>query len=415
MQGLKWTPLGEPTMDTLRAGRLSANPWDEAVTQRDEFDAPPQTPAASLASHSPFSSASLRGFLTRMRLLDRVARCHEPFVLAPECAAAVPVELTGARHYAARVLECPLRFVLGDDLTRACAALAFADGARLAGCLDLLRMPAQSLWIEWNDAVHQQVVYETQSAADYDPGASGRRVGVLLAGTSDGYGAVTRTFWADAAADERSEVVLSPLETHIDLRGELTGACDIAGVMAGGFAGVDDQTDAAMNCLLDHVRFRFDDSWAAYYRAAATDAVAQREVVHRSLAAVARDTPLILAFLLLLGAKDATRSLRVSRTAINRKRQSLGRTPLLDHIEVSASLDAVQEARGDTGDANGRLAPRLHHVRGHLVRRDNRVFWRVPHLRGSAARGMVHSRTVCLSFAHSRAADTRTFAAESRL
>jgi hypothetical protein len=42
-------------------------------------------------------------------------------------------------------------------------------------------------------------------------------------------------------------------------------------------------------------------------------------------------------------------------------------------------------------------------VRGHLVRREDRVFWRVPHLRGSAARGMVRSRTVCLSIAQPRA------------
>jgi hypothetical protein len=93
----------------------------------------------------------------------------------------------------------------------------------------------------------------------------------------------------------------------------------------------------------------------------------------------------------------------VSRAVINRKRQIHGRPPLLDHIEVRASLDAVQAADASAAEAAGRQSPRLHHVRGHLVRREDRVFWRVPHLRGSAARGMVRSRTVCLSISQPRA------------
>jgi hypothetical protein len=120
------------------------------------------------------------------------------------------------------------------------------------------------------------------------------------------------------------------------------------------------------------------------------------------LSAVARDPPLILAFLLLLSAKDATRSIPVSRAVINRKREIHGHPPLLDHIEVRASLNTVQETDSGGFEVAGRQSPRLHHVRGHLVRRDDRVFWRVPHLRGSAARGMVRSRTVCLSFARQR-------------
>ncbi|MGC1521996.1 MAG: hypothetical protein WA803_10695, partial [Steroidobacteraceae bacterium] len=332
-----------------------------------------------------------------MRLLDRVARCHAPLHLALDGAAALPFEVTGASQYASRVADCPLRFVLNDDLTRASAELAFADGARLAGCLDLLRVPAPRLWVEWNDAVHQQVIYETGTVTEYDAAASGRRVGVLLQGSADGHHSIARTFWVDAAAEESADVVLSPLETHIDLRGGQASAADLAGVLAGGFATVNDSANAAMSSLLDHVKFRFDEPWAAYYRAAATSPTAQRQVVHACLAAVARDVPLLLAFFLLLSAKDATRSVPVSRAALNRKRMANGRAPLLDHIEVHASLDAVWGTDTGGSEPSGRQSPRLHHVRGHLVRRDDRVFWRSPHLRGSGTRGMVRSRTVCLS------------------
>jgi hypothetical protein len=337
-----------------------------------------------------------------MRLLDRVARCHAPLRLALDDDSAVPFEVTGPSHYAPRVADCPLRYVLDDDLTRACAQLAFADGARLAGCLDLLRVPAQRLWVEWNDAVHKQVIYETGAVADYDTAASGRRVGVLLQGSADGHRSVARTFWVDAAAEESADVVLSPLETHIDLRGEHSVAADFPGVLTGGFASLIDPADSAMASLLDHVRFRFDEPWAAYYRAAAATPAAQRHVVHKCLEAVARDVPLLLAFFLLLSAKDATRSMPVSRAALNRKRIANGRPPLLDHVEVRASLDAVGQADAGGSELTGRQSPRLHHVRGHLVRRDDRVFWRTPHLRGSGIRGMVRSRTVCLSFAKAR-------------
>jgi len=334
-----------------------------------------------------------------MRLLDRVANCRAPLLLALDSDPAVPIEVTGPSRYAAQVARCPLRFVLGDDLTRASAELAFADGVRLAGCMDLLRVPAPNMWVEWNDQVHKKVIYDARAVAHFDTAAAGRRVGVLLQGSSDGYGAVARTFWADAAADESSEVILSPLETHIDLRGELADASDIAGILSGGFAGVTQQADPAMTCLLKYVRFRFDDSWAAYYRAAATGPEERAHLVHTNLGAVARDIPLLLAFFLLLSARDATRSIPVSRAAINRKRQANGRAPLLDHVEVRASLEAMRDT-GPTGlGLVGRQSPRLHHVRGHLVRRDDRVFWRMPHLRGSALRGMVRSRTVCLSFA----------------
>ena len=333
-----------------------------------------------------------------MHLFDRVARVRAPMQVALRTDPTTPFEVTGASAFASQVERCPLRFVLGDDLTRASAELAFADGARLAGCLDLLRMPATSLWIEWNDEVHKRVIWETQSSADYDAEATGRRVGVLLRGSVDGCTALARTFWLDANAADDAEPVLSPVETHIDLNGHLPPGAPIDGILAGGFARVTDGPGEAMTHLLDHVRFRIDDSWAAYYRAAAPSAALRQAVINASLGSVARDPPLLLAFFLLLSAKNAVRSLPVSRAAINHKRAARGRAPLLDHIEVRASLDLCSSADAGGVDRMNRRGPRLHHVRGHLVRRNSRVFWRVPHLRGSAARGAVRSRTVCLSF-----------------
>jgi hypothetical protein len=331
-----------------------------------------------------------------MRLLDSVARCHGPLVLTSLDNLA-RIELAGPSRYAAQVASCPLRFVLGDDLTQASADLAFADGARLVGCLDLLRMPAPHLWFEWNDEVHKRVILESRSAREFDSASIGRKVGMLLRASANGLTAVGRTFWADSAQDEQAEVTLSPLETHFDLRGEFAAFKDTHDILSGGFLDARHQGNATTTALLDHVRFRFEESWAAYYREATVDAGFKRRLIKDSLNSIAWDAPFVLAFLLLLSAKDATRLMPVSRAAINRKRLANGRVPLLDHVEVNASLDAVSNAE-PSGEISGRQSPRLHHVRGHLVRREDRVFWRVPHLRGSACRGTVRSRTVCLAF-----------------
>jgi hypothetical protein len=338
-----------------------------------------------------------------MRLLDHVARSYAPLRLPSSRDGSM--EVAGPSRYAAQVAGCPLRIVLGDDLTRASAELAFADGARLIGCLDLLRMPAPYLWIEWNDEIHKRVIHATRSAAEFDTAAAGRKVGILLRASADGLGAVGRTFWADAAGEEGAEVILSPLETHIDLRGDFAGAAD-KDVLSGGFLDATHSGNSSTAALLDHVKFRFDESWAGYYREAAADAGFKRRLINESIDSIGWDAPFLIAFLLLLSAKDATRSVPVSRAAINRKRLAHGRMPLLDHIEVNACLDAVSTA--DAGDEpSGRHSPRLHHVRGHLVRREQRVFWRAPHLRGSAARGAVRSRTVCLSFARTSERELR--------
>src|ERR1700733_12892757 len=188
-----------------------------------------------------------------MRLLDSVARCHTPLVL-PSGKTRAQVPLAGPSRYAAQIAACPLRFVLGDDLTQTSADLAFADGARLVGCLDLLRMPAPHLWIEWNDEVHKRVIHATQSNSEFDFEATGRKVGILLRASPDGLSAIGRTFWADSSVDENAEVSLSPLETHFDLRGEFETGLDCRDALSGGFVDATHGGNPATASLLGHVR-----------------------------------------------------------------------------------------------------------------------------------------------------------------
>ena len=333
-----------------------------------------------------------------MRLLDLVAQCRDPFVILPRAHRGQPVTVPGPNDFAHTIVECPLRFVIADDLTRASAELAFADGDRLAGCLDLLRIPAPLLWVEWSDAVHQQVICECGIVPQQDPDASGRRVGVLLRASPAGRSATARTFWSAAAPDGQCEAQMSPLETYIDLDDRFAPTVDPDAMLRGRYASVTHAGDAGIADLLGRVRFRFDDRWLNYYGAAAPDANERQNIARASLAAVAHDIPLLLAFFLLLNANGATRRMPVARAILNRKRLEGDRAPLLDHIEVHASLPQFSAAQEEGATLGSRRPPRLHHVRGHLVRREDRVFWRTPHLRGSALQGVVRSRTVCLSF-----------------
>lgn len=334
-----------------------------------------------------------------MRLLDLIAQSREPLILVPRDDAA-PITVSGPGDFAQQIIECPLRFVIADDLTRASAELAFADGDRLADCLDLLRIPASSLWVEWNDAIHRQVICECGTVAQPDPDALGRQVGVLLHAAQGGRSATARTFWTASNEAGEREAQISPVETYLDLDDRFAPTVDASRMLCGDYASVTDCRDAGVAELLQRVRFRFDPRWRKYYGVAARDADVRVDVIHKSLAAVAHDIPLILAFFLLLNAKGATRPLPIQRNILNRKRLSRDRAPLLDHIEVHASLPGHEAAESSTESSFGsRHSPRLHHVRGHLVRREDRVFWRMPHLRGNAFQGVVRSRTVCLSFA----------------
>lgn len=58
---------------------------------------------------------------------------------------------------------------------------------------------------------------------------------------------------------------------------------------------------------------------------------------------------------------------------LNQSRSRTGRTPLLNHIEVLSPMLAhdLSRSRGDL--ITGRRRPRLHHVRGHLMRRGNQL------------------------------------------
>jgi hypothetical protein len=83
---------------------------------------------------------------------------------------------------------------------------------------------------------------------------------------------------------------------------------------------------------------------------------------------------------------------------LNKARARSGKAALLQQIEVFAPLLPECSSFGGNGSEPSRRSRRLHHVRGHLVRRGDKLFWRVPHLRGNARAGSIRTRTVTWQF-----------------
>jgi hypothetical protein len=324
-----------------------------------------------------------------VRLLDHIAQSHEPFVVRQDDGARW--QLTGAADFARELEQCPLRYVLDDDLVRTCVALGYSDSEALGGCLDLLHLPAERLWVEWDEAARREALTRELPACAAADDCAIVRGGVLLSAHPQRRAASLRTFWLPRA--EPRVPLLAPVETLLDLEGSAASAAAEA-LLEGHAVAVRDGDRMRLDGLLQCASFRLDPSWLHYYRSVTRDPATRAEVIRGSLAAVVFDVPMLLALLMLLLVPTVVRELPVCRARLNAKRARLGRRPLLEHIEVACRVPTVRALRAIDGRSGTRRAPRLHHVRGHLVRRSNTLYWRGPHWRGHARFGRVRSRTV---------------------
>jgi hypothetical protein len=322
-----------------------------------------------------------------MRLLDLIAQGQTASVRADDGRL-----LPGADRFGDQIRRCPLRLVLSDELARCATQLAYAEGERLSGCLDLIHVPAQSLWVEWAEAPRRAAL-EAIAALEVGSGAVAGRGGALVTASRDCRSGHIRTFWS--GQDERA--YLSPMVSifNLDRPPETRRASSPPGWR--GEAVLEMRGEPAIEELLEHLRYEFDDEWAEYYSARCLTPEFRATVLRASLGGCAFDAPMLMALFLLLGSHDLLPRREVRHERINRVRRQAGKSPLLEHIEVCAPLNGPGRDGARPADAS-RLGPRLHHVRGHLVRRGSAIFWRCPHLRGSPRFGQIRSRTVMLTF-----------------
>jgi hypothetical protein len=331
-----------------------------------------------------------------MRLVDHVAQCKLS-ILAAGQPPSNRTRLSGAADHAAQVAQCEFRYILTDELTRLCAALAYSKGARALQCVDLIRVPAERVWVEWNRLPWMEELRGFGFRVEEHRLGIGRCRGALIVGSRDGRRGRIRTFWDSSDAD--LDVYASAIVADFDL----DGCAELA--MADGAMRVSSGDQAERDLIARCFRFRFERSWADYYGRASLARDQRAALTLQSLGTIAPDIPLLLAFFLLLATREGLPQNRITRGPLNRTRQRDGRPALLDHIEVNTPMIAYRSPQAFAANvgAGASRARRLHAVRGHLVRRGNTVFWRIPHLRGSARWGIVRSRTVTWQFDDRRA------------
>jgi len=303
--------------------------------------------------------------------------------------------LNGACDFAGEIAACPIRFVLADDLTRLCTALAYSRGARTLDCADLLHVPGVSVWVEWfTDPWCAEL--EAYGVKQLSSMPSSRRRGALVRASPDGRRGVIRTFWS---GPQEPDVLASSLEAYFDLETSLHAAPQPTDAESRpAFTLFDSAQESGDDLLQRCFRFRYEKSWADYYDRAQLSPLARQAILRHSLGTIAFDVPILLTFFLLLATRAGLPRRPERYERLNRGRSRAGKALLLDHVEVRAPWVAESPSAGKAGVGGGRRHPRLHHVRGHLVRRGSQLFWRVPHLRGSARSGIVRSRTVTWTF-----------------
>ena len=325
-----------------------------------------------------------------MRLADRIAQCRTPFIVENTKDGSV-THLNGAAAFSKDIDSCATRYVLSDELTRLCTALAYSKGAGTLACADLLHVPAERVWVEWTEAPWRNELARYGFKSRVDSSCSGRR-GVFIQSTPQGRRGLMRTFWA--SGESELDVLSSSMEAYFDFDTREGDDPAVFDRQKRPSIWVSDDVVGKADTLRRCFRFRFERSWQDYYERAQLTSVQAAALSHHALGTIAIDIPVVLAFFLLLATRPSLPRRPLMLERLNRARSKSGKARLLDQIEVFAPL--LPEYRPSSGGSSRitRRASRLHHVRGHLVRRGSQIFWRVPHLRGSARSGVIHARTV---------------------
>lgn len=292
-----------------------------------------------------------------MRLLDAVATCTRAVVvdLAGEL-----YRLPGAGSFADAVSACPLRYVLEQDIFEAAGQIATQWPDLLDPADPRMRVPAESLWIEWR-------------LPDPVTGRA-RQTGMLVEAAIDGRSGQARSFWMSEHGPDAAQISLR-FDLDRPHGGGSEGPRLYPVISASGKAA----------SLAPYLTVSVDQGWHRYFAQTALGPERVGEAVQRCAEGVMADLLVVFAFARLLNSQLPMRRQEIDRSRLNAARLRTGKPVLLDHVELSLAIGEREAAAAQrpTGD---RSPARLHLVRGHLVRRSDAIFWRSPHLRGGTRR-----------------------------
>ncbi|MBA3666288.1 MAG: hypothetical protein H0W65_00995 [Sphingomonas sp.] len=288
-----------------------------------------------------------------MRLIDRVVNASQQIELTDGTGQSHVVTGVGAKS--ATIKGCELRYILDRTASDECMKLVLnSNNGLLSPDNSLLRLPAETFWIEWFGMAPQQF-----------------KSGMLV----------------ETAENGRRGLLTGYFQSEHD-RADKVGACvefDLDGLARSGSSiGMTHANCAHLNDLLSCAYLHLDPSWHRYFRARPVG------TYDRTAADVAEHCwyflPMACAFAAMLNSPDILVETRSNLERLNLARKRRGNEPLLDHIEVSMRLGQYRANAGQGDLLHQKNSPRLHHVRGHFVHRAGKTFWRSAHLRGDAER-----------------------------
>ena len=314
-----------------------------------------------------------------MRLLDHIAQSSEPFLVRQTTASCGSSPARPSSHTAWWAVRCAMCYP-----TSSCAPARLSPIPTATSC--------PGVWICCTSRPRRSGSSGTRArAARRWPasclkwtaagGADAVRAGALISARPAGRAGSLRTFWLTRG--EAPEAVVAPVETLLDFDG-VAANNDADALLGGSAVTVRDPHNPQSDELLQCAAFRFDSAWQRYYQHIATDAQMRTEVIRRSLAAVASDVPMLLALFLLLAVRRSSCIIRWIQCASTPSARGSAECRCSAH-RVSAPLFAQAERWHGERDGNPRRGPRLHHVRGHLVRRRKRNLLARPALARSRA------------------------------
>lgn len=274
------------------------------------------------------------------------------------------LNLPGAGACRDDVVSTPVRYVMDDAITALCADMVRSRQDFLSEAIDIFRAPFPEFWVEWNETVRARLLAD-QPPASHAPACS--RAGILVRMDPSERSGTLRVFWSR----DGQSCDINPAILEFDL--------DAVRSYQSGWALK--APSNALQGIFDTVSVRVDPEWDAYYRQRANSPAHLRDLLAQTVGPAALDFPFMLAFVFLLMAQ--VREIpRTDLSALNRRRVQSGKPELLEHVALTHTMfDAATESGSGTSVFD-RAGPRLHLVRGHLVRRGDKIFWRSSHFRG---------------------------------
>ncbi len=215
-----------------------------------------------------------------MRLIDRIIQCRTPFIVQ-NCLNHSHTRLSGAMDAASDLERCPIRYVLDDALISLCTDLAYSNGTTVMDCADLIRVPAENIWVEWCNKPWQHALSRNGLIDDPDGDSPPGHYGMLIRASSSGRRGAMRAFWS--VGDRDLDVHASATQARFYLDDAAAPALlDESGVVRVAARAMDPE-----GLLSRCFHFEFEDSWAQYYRQQAPLASQQKAILHQSIGVVA--------------------------------------------------------------------------------------------------------------------------------